>query len=253
MSSKKRWDEVYEERNPFALPQGVVRQLRSCCTDDHEPASLKYLWIYVSESGIRGTDPSSNGTGMLSLEDWLNVVDESASLGTENLIISLGSSLSKHPEVLEICRWAQAAHGMLVGIHAYGAPLTLEEAEALEQLDTDKTLLFLHEGFADEMPFLSDMTLKTLPAEGQKQNVVHPTCDLPLSMACVSASGAMFTCGLVLGQDEFNMGNYFDRKLSRIMADESIPHIVPEGTPKDVRSCDGCPPLMVKRLREELE
>jgi radical SAM protein with 4Fe4S-binding SPASM domain len=209
--------------------------------------SLKYLWIYVTHAGI---EQRSEGGEVLSAEDWLSVIDESAAHGARYVIISLGAPLSEHPEVLEICRWAQEAQQMSVGIHLFDATLTREEAERLAELDTDRTWLFMEADVREQLPAVDDLQLNIYDATGQDQEVVAPECHLPEEMTCVGANGSMYTCGLVLGDRNYGFGNFFNRRLNDVMKDESLPHHIPEGLPKSHHKCNGCPPLMVQRMKE---
>jgi len=61
----------------------------------------------------------------------------------------------------------------------------------------------------------------------------------------------MYTCGLVLGHDAYRLGNFFERKLETVMTDDSLPHVIPEGVSKAHHQCNGCPPLMVRRMQQE--
>lgn len=252
MASRKRWQTVYEGDNPFGLPQSVVRKVRSAARvhGENGRVALKYLWIYVSHAGLR----ERTGDGQaLSSDDWLSVIDESAAHGARYVIISLGAPLTEHAEVLDICRWAQDVHGMSVGIHLFDTVLTRDEAEQLAGLEADKTWLFVEAGVRDRLPAVDDLQLNIFDATGQEQEVVAPECHLPEEMTCVGAGGTMYTCGLVLGDRNYSFGHFFNRRLNEVMKDESLPHHIPEGLPKAHHKCNGCPPLMVQRMKEARE
>ena len=166
------------------------------------------------------------------------------------VIISTCVSFAECPEVIDICEWAQTAHGMLVGIHVYGEALSKGDVERVASLDSGKTGLFVDNSLLESMAFAQDMGVDVRPAKAQDAKVVGPTCTLPETMPCVGPEGGMYTCGLVLGEEQYSLGNVFDRKLGDIMSDGDLPHCVPEGYPKDTRQCDGCPPFMFKELRD---
>lgn len=249
MSRKKRWEDVYDGVNPFELPQKVARGVRQSAdkTSKNGTARIKYLWIYVSTDGLMDTGVVEQ---RLSADEWLGVIDESAAMGAECVIISVGDPLTNHPEVVEICKWAQEAHGMMVGVHIYQEPLTAQEVSLFESLSKENTHLFVDPDCLEKMPHIYQSGLPVHDAMGQDQEEVSPSCHLPEEMACVGSGGTMYTCGLVLGNERFRMGNFYDRQLGEVMQDTSVPHTVPEGTPKTHHKCNGCPPLMVQRMQQ---
>lgn len=252
MTSTKRWHEIYAGNNPLTLPQSIARQLRNV-RSAHVPTNgdaLKYLWLYVSEEGLEGGGIASDVKGFDATE-WLNVIDEAASLGAENIIFTVGEKLSKHPELFEVIAWAQGMHGMSVGIHLCQGGLEPADVERIRALDHTRTALFVEQSFVDEVTPLEQDGFRVFSAAGQDQEMVHPTCCLPEVMACMGASGKMYTCGLVLGDTAYYMGEYGEQPLKTVMNDGKVPHIVPEGLPKTHRGCNGCPPLMYRRLNGE--
>lgn len=247
--TRKRWKDIYSGDNPFGLPQSVVREVRSASTaaEPNGHAAVKYLWIYVSHEDLKSGTP---GSRQLDVEEWLGVIDESSAHGVEHVIISIGGAPSQYPDAIEIAKWAQSAHRMLVGLHVYGAELSSDDVEAVSGLEPSMTSLFVESGLDAAQGVLANTGIPAYPALGQDQEVVSPTCRLPEEMACVGASGGMYTCGLVLGDNDYHFGHFYARKLDDVMTDQSLPHTIPEGLPKKHHRCNGCPPLMIQRMRE---
>ncbi len=249
MTSQKRWDRTYAKANPFQLPQTIKRTVRTC-SDMHEHngnGSLQYLWAYLAEDGLKDI---AGGESRLNLEEWLGVIDETASLGVTCVILSIGAPLAEYPEAIEICRWAQDAHQMMVGLHLYGVSITSPDVALIATLDPGRTHLFIDPDCMETAKPIRDKGFQVYDAIGQDQDMVEPECRLPEEMACVGAGGTMYTCGLVLGDEEFLLGDFYARKLKSVMKDESLPHTVPAGLPKVRNKCNGCPPLMLQRMEE---
>ncbi len=249
MTSRKRWEKIYTKQNPFTLPQSVARAVRSCSRDhisENGKHMVKYMWLYISADGFHD---QAQPDQCMSGEEWLSVIDEGAALGVKYVILSIGGGLKEHPEVWRMCKWAQDTHGITVGIHLYDQPVTREELAPVTELDANLTHLFIDDDLLQRMSFVQELGVPVHSGEGQDQEIVSPDCHLPEEMTCVGASGTMYTCGLVLGEDEYRLGNVFERKLQSIMTDDSLPHVVPEGVPKIKHHCNGCPPLMIKRMK----
>jgi radical SAM protein with 4Fe4S-binding SPASM domain len=185
-------------------------------------------------------------------DEWLGVIDEAAGLGAETLIITLPCSVSQRSDLLEVCQWAQSAHGMTVGIHLSQCCLSRDDIAHLSQLDRERLLLFVDSDCMEGLEFARDMGMRIFEADGIDDGAVQPACSLPESMACVGAEGKLYTCGLVLGDTDYFLGHIFERKLDNIMCDKSLPHEVPEGLKAGTRRCNGCPPLMAKRIADRL-
>ncbi len=252
MTSTKRWHEIYSGENPLSLPQSIARRLRAVHrhSPNEDSAQLKYLWLYVSEEGAQDGGIVLESKGM-DAPSWLNVIDEAASLGADSVIFTVGRPIAGHPEVFEIAQWAQTTHEMNVGIHLCECGLGDNVVALAKNLDRSRTAFFVEASMMNEATVLEREGFRVFPSKGQDQTIVHPTCHLPETMACMGARGNMYTCGLVLGDKTYYMGNYGDRPLEATMEDANIPHIVPEGLPKTHRGCNGCPPLMYRRMNGE--
>lgn len=247
MTSKKRWSDVYKSENPFQLPQALLNALRQKSEEFKAKSDVKYLWIYVSHDSLEENETPAK---RLTTEEWLNVIDEAASLGVQYVVISVGSSLKDHPEVQEICRWAQSMYGMQVGVHLYCETISREESSLLLDLDRSRTVVFLDCPDPEVAGHFKEQGFDVYSALGQDQEHVSPECHLPEEMTCVGAAGTLYTCGLVLGETEYRLGHFFERPLDNVMHDPSLPHTIPEGLPKSKHRCNGCPPLMVQKMQE---
>lgn len=254
MTSKKRWKDIYSEKNPFQLPQNIARQIRVHSRKlgkESPPERIRYLWIYVSDDCGVEDDVLHGQEARLSVDEWLNIVDESATLGAENLIISMGNGLAESPEVIEMAAWAQSAHQMFVGLHVYRHPLTEDELKRVADLDPERTKVFVDSDLLESMPFAESMGVTLHVADGKEGDTVHPTCRWPEDMTCIGPHGQMYTCGLVLGEDQYLLGHCFERRLDNVVGDKNLPHIIPAGVSRIKRRCNGCPPLMEQVMRGE--
>lgn len=256
MTSRKRWQQIYAQENPFRLPQSLVRTLRKCAKAfcSIEPETVKYLWVHIADDVFvpqqyrNGHDPQAQE---LTTEEWLNVIDEAASLGAETVIVSVGVPIAEKPYVWDICEWAQTVHGMTVGLYVYGANLTEDDVRRLARLDRGKTRLFVDSADLDRLRYADEQFgVQLCIADGLMPDEPAHTCHLPQSMTCVGSRGALYTCGLVLGDQRFHMGDINRKRLDGVMTDANLPHHIPEGSAPDTpRRCNACPPLMEQRMR----
>lgn len=226
---------------------------------NREPETVKYLWIHIADDAFV-PQQYRNGQGKngrdLSNEEWLNVIDEAASLGAESLIVCVGCCPSEKPEVWSICEWAQTTHGMTVGIYVNEGNLGESDIHRLTQLDRERTRLFVDSHDLDRFRHLDEQHgIQLCIADGLLPGEPSPqTCRLPENMTCVGSGGTLYTCGLVLGNQRYCMGDVNRERLDNVMSDESLPHTVPgETMPENTHRCKACPPLMEQRLRGHFE
>lgn len=246
MGSRKRWQKLYEGENPFELPQVVSTALRNCACQKATDADEKvdFVWLYAAENPNEGNGSES----VLGKDDWLGVVDEAAMLGAKSLVISLCCSLGDRRELIEVCEWAIETHNMCVALHFYRNRLSESDARLLGELDPKKLCILADRDVFEGMRFVEKLGLHLCSSEGSDGEAVERLCEWPCSMPCIGADGSMYTCGLVLGDEHYRLGNIMDRKLEAIMGDESLPHTIPQGQPRRTRKCNGCPPLMARRI-----
>ncbi len=251
MASRKRWNNIYDGENPFGLAQTVAKSLQSCTKRKEEEPSkrVRYLWVYLPDRDAYTT--SNADERPLSFDELLDIIDEGAGVGARSLIVSTSSPIATHPYLLQICDWAQTTHEMTVGIHLYKLPFKQEDLPVLAKLNKDKTRLFIDGEHMESAPLAEGAGYRVYNADGLDDEIVSPKCEFPGTMTCVSPIGNLYTCGLVLGEQRFKLGHIFERKLTSIMEDSSLPHAIPEGVSKATRRCNGCPPLMAQKMHND--
>lgn len=235
--------------NPFELPQRIKTCLRTC-TEEGVISPAKYLWVHLgAASQLCGSCDDQSAQSAPTLEQWLNVVDEAASLGVRWIILSVDTSLTALPDVIQVCQWAQDAHGMTVGLHTDRQELLPEELEALRALDLSKTQVVAKREAAEGLKKAQAAGFQVVIADPQPYGE-RPDCESPKEMLFISPQGRLFTCGLVEDRDEYALGNIFVRSFRDLLSDPSLPHTV---HPKDhtvTEGCDGCPALLANFLHE---
>ena len=255
-SKKKRHSQwVSSDESPFELPRSIITAIRKCASSHeieshHDEELAKYLWINMEVRPHSGNP--SHVTQALSLEDWLNVVDEAASLGVCCIVIGVGSSLHQLPYLWEICRWAQMTHAVNVGIHACNPDLSDKTLDALNTLDKEKTWLFINRKNTETMQKLQAQGFRVCAAEVCREDH-EPPCDMSEDMVFVGPEGSLYSCGLVLGQDAFRLGHILEAPLEKILNDPAISRAIPEDAPYVEHACDACPPLMAKRILGDMQ
>ncbi|MDZ4861014.1 MAG: hypothetical protein SGI88_18730 [Candidatus Hydrogenedentes bacterium] len=248
MNSRKRWKNIYPQDNPLALPQAIIREINHCSkSQSGSPCSIvEFLWIHFACA--HQDTPEVAKRKCLTSDEWLSVIDEAATVGVTSMMISLGKPLHAVPQLVPICEWAQETYDMMVGIHAVN-PLDARDAGVLKQLNADKTRIFINGEHLESARFAEDLGIKLESADGLLEHSESPFSDLPSRMACIGPDGSIYTCGLVLGDQEYCLGHVFERGLGAAITDESLPHAIPAGTSGPVRRCNGCPPLMAQKLQ----
>jgi radical SAM protein with 4Fe4S-binding SPASM domain len=256
VASRKHWDTIYDKANTFALPQNIAKEVRSIASArrngrNNEP--LKYLWIYVSPVNSDFQEGRPSPEKGLDTDEWLSILDESAALGTECVIISTGEGLEQHPEVLTMCSWAQETHEMLVGLHIYEKPLTPSELEELKSLDQRLFALFVDSEILANMPLENEEDIRVYQADCDGREFMQENCTIPKNMTCIGPNGKMYACGYVYGNPQYAMGHCFDKELGAVIRDESIQRTIPRAEGAKRRRCNGCPPLMQRMLEQSLK
>ena len=252
-SLTRRKDKVPDIKESFALPRSIVSVLRQCAKKyggDSAPClpeMLKYLWINISAQSKSLAGRKRRAEGMLSPEDWLNVVDEAASLGVKYIVICVGESFEGHPELWKTCHWAQRSYGIDVGIHTCASQLRKPELDELKRLEADRTWLFVNNTDLSAFEPAKKAGIKVLGAQVDHEEH-SPPCDMSEQMLFVGPEGVLYTCGLVLNNDHFRMGHISERPLEEFVKDPALPHSIPKWAPHRENGCDACPPIMVKRM-----
>lgn len=237
----------------FDLPRAVCRHVRAC-SKQHSGGGgvvpgVKYLWININAQCEDTCPHKEMPPHSLAVDDWLNVVDEAASLGVTCVMICVGNSFSEHPEVWEISRWAQSTHGLNVGFHTYCRLLSDEDVAELGRLDPERTCLFVDKAALPLMQQYEERGVRLCVADVTEEDHCPP-CDEPNSMVFVGPEGVLYSCGMVLGNDTFRLGHVGEKPLHDVLEDEAVDRRVPAGTPRSHHGCHACPPLMFKRVME---
>ena len=239
-----RTEEAYEapaEPDPFGVAHRITRGLRDCSEQVGVSAdTVKYLWVHVNEG--MAEDDAGPEAGP-SLDHWLNVVDEAASLGVQWIVISMSTSLTAFPDIVKICEWAQESYGLTVGLHTDNPRLMVEELHLLASLDRSKTQVLAKRATVEALSPMQEAGFSVLVADPQDHGE-RPECEGPKQMIFVNPRGRVFTCGLVEDRPEYALGNIFDRQFKELLSDPSLPHRVHPHDHKVTEGCDGCPSLL---------
>lgn len=253
MKSKTYWNKVGERDSPFELPKQISQGIRSAATRlselEGQTKHIRYIWIYVTEEGIQKRFATRDSDSSLKLNEWLNTIDESASLGAEWMVIYAGASLSDCPEIWTLCQWAQTVHKLKIGIHLDNVRLSDEDVLRLTRLDASRVFLLVDKSCIEKLRYLEEKGI-CICESNIRPDERHVPCTNPKAMACVGVDGNLYTCGLVLNDERYALGNIRERSLREIMTDESLPHEVPD-TPEmadAVGGCDACPSHMEERV-----
>jgi len=247
VSTRHNWREIYESANPLKLPKAIRRQMRPGA-EPRLPEGVKYLWIVMSKEGISLGREFAEG-GSMDKDAWLNLVDEAAAIGIGSIVVSVGTELSSRPEVWDVCQWAQETYDMLVGLHLTVPSLKPQDEDHLQRLDSAKTFLFVHSSNVETFRYVEKHGIRVFEADGLADGVEQGLCTLPGEMVCVGGEGTMYTCGLVVEEEAYELGDSRAERIDRALADEDRPHSVPAGHSTAPHRCDGCPPLLERRMR----
>ncbi len=235
--------------DPFDLARRLSQKLRSSCECEAE-GGVKFLWLYVSKHGIGCALEEVPTTPAPTLEHWLNVVDEAAIIGVERLVISSQDDLANLPYVWEIASWAQATHGMIVGIHIFANAVSDAMLAKLQELEVSQLRLFVSDPTLPSLAPLESLGIRVRVAKPAPDSPQHP-CNMPQAMLFVNPRGELYTCGMVEGKRGFWLGNIFEGFFSKIVHDPALPHSVPAESQDVDRGCEGCPPLLARYLYED--
>ncbi len=237
----------------FDLPKDFRNALNNC-RQNAEKISAKdvtYLWIAVTRKGLGRTEHESADAAVLTLEDWLNVVDEAASLGANWMVLTLATKLSTFSEIWEICRWAQDTHGMMVGIHLGVEEVSGADAQRILSMKLDKLRLLVRSESLETLAFLEKEGVILWTANPQADGM-KPNCQGPSRMIYVNAEGNLYTCGLVEGRSDYLMGSVLHDRLNHVIKSSTVRHCVEEDLHRVAPGCDGCPALIANYFSTNL-
>ena len=246
-------DGILEEQplHSLDLPKKIRKRLNECTEASSAGPNddVKYLWVHVTNGLSSNQCSSTSAPSDLSLEHWLNVVNEAASLGVTWFVISVGTALSDFPNAWKVCEWAQNVHGMTVGIHTARTELTEADVEAIKKLDGSKTRLLVSKEDLANFQHLDKLGIGIREADPRPGEQQAP-CEKPNRMVFVNPQGQLYTCGLVEGNNAYHLGSVFNGTLDAILHNRNLPHAVSEQVPREGHGCDGCPPIMAAFFEE---
>jgi len=236
------------EDNPFRLPKTISRRVKECANNHtlDRPETVKYLWIVAAQDHVGGNGGDA-ATTTLGANDWLNVVDEAASLGVQCMAVCVGSAFSNWPEVWQVSSWAQNVHAMTVGFHVRSNGLSDDDRQRLTGLVPELTWLFVPERVLASATKFAEHGIRVCNAEVRHDDPDR-SCDGPNSIVFVGPNGVLYSCGLVLGFDQFRLGHVGEQALSQIYDEGKRSRSVPRGSPRNDHGCDGCPNQMARRI-----
>lgn len=218
-----------------------IRHGLTSCTGSipkQPPGDIFYLWIQLSPT---------EGDSAITQDQWLNIIDEAASIGVNWLVLTLGYSEASRAHAGPICRWAHESYDMTICLHVPDGTIHPDERELLQELPRESTYLLVEPPFATAFGDLTEegiqVALANPPSPGEGAR-----CDYPYKMIFVDAAGELYTCGLVSGEHDFFLGSVFDGSLEEIIHNPKLPHTVSAAQPSSHQSCSGCPPLVAKYL-----
>lgn len=232
-----------DSQDPFELPKAIAEHLQHC-VEAHRGETLadkdviRYLWLDLRPV---------NGD-LLSAEDWLNVVDEAAALGTKFIVACVGARPAEHPEIWEVAQWAQKTYRLNFGIHMTGPSLSDDEVHQLAQLDRELTHLFAPTAALPDLHYVQEAGINLLPAEvcdGEHSG----SCHLPQNLIYVGPKGVIYSCGLVSGIEEFCLGHILEKPLEQLIEESRAPKDTPDHLAHQHNRCSGCPPRLFKHLQ----
>ncbi len=234
--------------DPFRLPKRLSCGIEACTGKSFD--EVTYLWLNFSLPGHEQGNDAAPICPELGLDQWLNVIDEAASLGVAWLVVSVKAALSEFPDLFKICDWAQNTHGISVGLHIHCMEMSSEEIQALCKLDKSKTRILVTRDVIKAMRHLEEEHgLQLCVADPHPEGVLAP-CENPGRMVFVNTRGELYTCGLVEGREDYKLGNVFEDSFKKIVGDPNLPHQVPYESAMVPHGCDGCPPLVTQYFGE---
>jgi radical SAM protein with 4Fe4S-binding SPASM domain len=238
----------------FALPKDFRNALNNCRAKAEDQGTAKdvaYLWIAVSPAGVGRTGHEDSDAAVLTLQDWLNVVDEAASLGANWVVLTLTTTLSQFSDIWEICRWAQDTHGMMVGIHLGVDEISEKDTQQILSMNLAKLRLLVRRESLEKLAFIEKHGVTLWTANPQPDGV-KPNCQGPTRMIYVNAEGNLYTCGLVEGKSDYLMGSVLHDRLNHVIKSDSVRHCVEEDLHRVAPGCDGCPALIANYFSANL-
>lgn len=248
--SKRIWVKT-QEGKIASLPgclSSKVREVREAGTSKTS-STVHYIWLHVTQDGIVESKDDARCV-VLSLNDWLNIVDESASLGAQWMIIHVETCLKADSDVWRICAWAQEVHGIRVGLHLNHDCMDEAGLAPIRRLDRDATFIVVDKSAIEALEFLQAEGYSVCASNIGSEDRLLP-CSHTESIVCACADGVMFCCGMVVGEESYRLGDVQADPVNEAMRKHQTLKPIHMNEEREGHSCDGCPPFMVQRFKEE--
>lgn len=214
-----------------------------------EDSPIRYIWLHVTRDGIAGEGHAATDISML-LNDWLNLVDESAALGAQWMIVYLDTPINEDSDVWRICAWAQEVHALKVGLHINSQYVDTWSFDSLTKLKKDKTFIVADQSMLSTLQDRNEDGFTLCRANISDDDRQLP-CTHTDSIVCARTDGVMFCCGLVVGEESYRLGNVRSDPVNRAMQKHAELEPILVGGHHTPNGCDGCPPIMVQRFMQQ--
>jgi radical SAM protein with 4Fe4S-binding SPASM domain len=205
---------------------------------------IKYVWLNLDSPISQDKDGSDSA---LKVDDWLNIVDESAALGANSMVVSSGTSISDHPGIWDICHWAQSIHGMHVGIHIQKSDLSEDELSKLSKLDRKLTCLVVDKSQLEMIEPLNAYGIPIITSKVDRAKTFEH-CTESGRLACIEADGTLQKCGLAGCNQKFSLGNALSQPILELVKDEEDELVNNYTNPLITSDCGACPSMVAQQL-----
>lgn len=230
----------------FGTAKVLKKRINECSQEEYISGreEVVYLWACVNSRGFcshsQGAETSAEP---LSIDQWLNVVDEAATLGANWLVLTVSDPLHQCPDVWTLSQWAQDTYDMTVGLHPKEGGLCPEDMKAVAQLDLENTRLLLREEWVEARDLAEKAGITVWTANPQPPGE-RPRCKGPTRLIFVNDKGVLYTCGIVEGNSKYHLGHVAEKSLKKVVTDPARPRRVEKELHVVSESCDGCPARM---------
>lgn len=230
------------------LAQAISARKDQGTTLPSNDTPIHYIWLHITPKGITKKN-SQQDTAPLALNDWLNLIDESAALGAKWMILYFEAHLTQNTDIWKICAWAQQIHNIRVGLHIQAPFIPDWDFAALKQLDQVLTFIVADQTTLPELTHLHDQGYTLCHANITQDDRTLP-CTHTHSIVCAAADGVMFRCGLVIGNQAHQLGHIRTHTIQNATTQPDPQPVTAHAAPKNA-TCDGCPPIIVQRYTQQ--
>ena len=190
--------------------------------DTQKNVMHKFLWLYYSDSANHSsTHDELKDSHSLKIDDWLNAIDEAASLNVDTCVISVTEPLCESRNAIKICQWAQDVHKMFIGLHLPYESFSQGELYELTQLKPELTCLLAPKASDEfkEKTIAAGYSLINSQCNPKKNHKKNPDkCAHPGDLLCIGSDGKLYPCGFVIGVKEYCMGDIRVESLMKIIS-----------------------------------